>query len=173
MQYDFPISAGRPPGSRCAEGNKGLKLSLVIFSRSHSEFRINFRCFELGTHLGEVCWEGKRMRIIYKKPPVEERALLTKYPLEESHSFVKICPGLRCGSSWSLLTSWAWCTGRELRVNTAGLVGLGQYDHSLREGPSLRQCTTTLSLGGGSSFALDNADLCPGPGPKQVCLSMV
>lgn len=60
-----------------------------------------------------------------------------------------------------------------VRVNTAVLVGLGQYGHSLHEGPALRQCMTALILGGGSSFAPENTDLRPGPGPKQVCPSVV
>lgn len=55
------------------------------------------------------------------------------------------------------------------RVNTDVLVGQGQYGHSLHKGPSLRQCVTSLTLGGGSSFAPDSADPCLGPGPKQVC----
>jgi len=58
-------------------------------------------------------------------------------------------------------------------VNTAVLVGLGQDGYSLHEGPSLKQHMTTLTLGAGSSFPLDNADLCPRPGPKQVCPSVV
>lgn len=60
-----------------------------------------------------------------------------------------------------------------MRISTAILAGLGQYGHSLHEGPSLRQCITTLILGGGTSFVLDNTDLCPGRGPKQVCPSVV
>lgn len=64
-----------------------------------------------------------------------------------------------------------WLGAMGVRVNTTVGVSLGQFGH--REGPSIRQCMTTLDLGGGSSFVLDNPDPSPGPVLKQVCSLMV
>lgn len=123
-----------------------------------------------------MSWEGKRekrMRIIYKRAPTEGRALAHQVSPGGVTFFWENLPWIEMWEQLEFVGLVGMLHWQGLRVSTAVLVGLGQHGPSLHEGPSLGHCMTTLILGGSSSFALDNADLCPRPGLKQVCPSVV